>query len=279
MPRVVPALLIAFALSLPSARPAAAAGKFPDFKPGKSDVTFTESPPHSAADEVRARLGASDKPGPYDLAKEKFRIYIPKSYSHDQTWGLFVWINPGDDPGLPGAWEPVLEKHKLLAVAAFKSGNSRPIFDRMRLAIDGNFNMQQRFHIDPKRVYISGFSGGGRVSSMMGVGYSDIFAGAFPVCGVNFYTHIPVPSAVGKSWALNFLPPKEVLTIAKKSGRFVLLTGEKDFNRENTHAVYEKGYVKEGFKNTLYLEVPGLGHSPPGADWFEKGIEFLEKEK
>ena len=173
--------------------------------------------------------------------------------------------------------EPILEKRKLIAIAAYKSGNSRNIFDRFRLAIDAAFNMGNRFNIDPARVYVSGFSGGGRVASMVAVAYADLFSGAIPLCGVNFYTDIP--SEPGKHWPRGYVPVEPALKIAKESGRYVLVTGEKDMNLKNTRAVYEEGFKKEGFKHALLLEVPALGHAPPPAEWLEKGLEFLDRPK
>ena len=86
--------------------------------------------------------------------------------------------------------------------------------------------MRQRFNVDPRRVYISGFSGGGRVASCLGVAYADIFSGAMPFMGVNFYRDVPAPH--GKKFRLNYLPHKDLLAIAKKDGRFVLVTGSDD---------------------------------------------------
>jgi len=251
--------------------------KLPPFQAGASDVTFENSPPYCDADELKARFRSKEDAGPYDVAKEKFRLVVPKSYTHAAKWGLLVYVNAGDDPGLPGEYEPILEKHKLIAVAAYKSGNGRNVFDRFRMAIDANIGLQARFNIDPKRVYVSGFSGGGRVASMLSLAYADIFSGGIPLCGVNFYKDIP--STPGRMWQRNFIPVDEAIKIAKSTGRFVLVTGEKDMNLENTRAVYALGFKKEGFKHAQVLEVPGMGHRPPPADWFDKGLNFLDDPK
>jgi len=252
-------------------------GKLPPFQAGTSDVTFEKSPPHSDIDELKARFRASDAIPAYDVTKEKFRLVVPKSYTHAAKWGLFIYVNADDGAALPGGYDAVLEKHKLIAVSAYKSGNGRNIFDRFRMAIDADFNLQKRFNIDPTRVYVSGFSGGARVASMLCVAYADLFSGGIPFCGVNFYTEIP--SEGGKHWPVGYLPVDEALKIAKEGGRFVLVTGEKDMNLKETKSVYENGFRKEGFKHTLLLEVPGLGHAPPPADWFDKGLTFLDRPK
>lgn len=251
--------------------------KLPPFQAGTSDLTFVKSPPHCDADELKARFRSKEDAGPYDVSKEKFKVVVPKSYAHAAKWGLFVYISADDSPGLPAAYEAALEKRKLLAIAPYRAGNGRNIFDRFRLAIDANFNMTRRFNIDPDRVYLSGFSGGGRVASMAAVAYADLFAGAIPLCGVNFYTDIP--SEPGKAWPRGYIPVDEALKIAKPKGRYVLMTGEKDFNLKNTQAVFEQGFKKEGFKHAKLLEVPGMGHAPPPADWLDKGLEFLDRPK
>ena len=239
------------------------------------DVVFDASPPHSDAEEVRARFRNRETPGPYDVKKEKFRIVVPKSYAAGDKWGLLVYINPGDGAGLPAGYEAVLEKRKLLAVSPYKAGNERNAYDRFRLAIDAGYNMHKRYKVDPERVYVSGFSGGGRIASMLGVAYADLFAGAIPLCGVNFY--LDIPSEPGKVWPRNYIPVDEALKIAKTGSRFVLMTGEKDMNLANTRAVYEHGFKKEGFKRAALMEVAGLGHAPPPADRFDKALEFVDQ--
>jgi hypothetical protein len=253
------------------------AGQLPPFEPGASDAVFEKSSPQGEVDYLKSRFRFKVEATPYNVKQEKFRIVVPKSYAHAEKWGLFVYVNPGDDAGIPGGYEPILEKHRLIAVAAYKTGNERNVVDRFRLAIDARFNIAQRFNIDPARVYVSGFSGGGRIASMLGVAYTDLFPGAIPFCGANFYLNIP--SEPGKVWPSTYLPASEQLRTAKSSGRFVLVTGEKDMNLKNTQGVYESGFKKEGFKHVQLMEVPGMGHSPPPAEWLDKGLDFLDAPK
>lgn len=241
--------------------------------PGAQDIVFEKSPPHSDADELKARFRSRENAGPYDVSKEKFRLLLPKSYAPRARWGLFIYISADDSPGLPAEYAEVLEKHRLIALAPYRAGNSRNIFDRFRLAVDACFNGQRRFDVDPDRVIISGFSGGARVASMLGVAYADLFPGVLPLCGVNFYKDIP--SEAGKSWPLGYIPVDEALKIAKATGRFALMTGEKDFNLKNTRAVFELGFKKEGFKQVRLFEVPGLGHSPPPSAALAPALTYL----
>lgn len=250
-----------------------------DPKPGvRTTITFDESPPHSDALEVKLRLSAAETPPPYDVKKEAFDILLPKNFRKDDPHGMFIWISASDKPSIPAEWEPVLAEKKLIFIGAHKSGNPRSVFDRMRLAIDANYNIRKLATIDPARVYLSGFSGGARVASMLGVCYADLFPGTICCMGVNFYTDCITPDGK-QTFRIGYLPHDEFVAIAKAQCCYVLVTGEKDFNLANTQAVYENGFQKEGFKSVEMLNIPAQGHSPPNAEWLKKAIEFLDAGK
>ena len=108
--------------------------------------------------------------------------------------------------------------------------------------------------------------------------FERMFSGTMPFMGVNFYEDIPAGD--GKTtYGANFIPDDEVLAIAKKSCRYALVTGEKDFNRAGTKTVFEAGFKKEGFANVTYLEAPGVAHNLPPAKWLEQGLDFLDAGK
>ncbi|MEY2598406.1 MAG: hypothetical protein RLZZ142_665 [Verrucomicrobiota bacterium] len=245
---------------------------------GGSLVRFPGLPEHAEAEEVKARLHCVETPGPLNPAQDAFWVEVPAAYRPDGTWGVFVWISPSDSPQVPKEWLRVLEQRRLLFVGASKAGNSRNILDRIRLAVCANLGMRNKFRVDEKRMYASGFSGGGRVASMLGVAYADLFRGSIPFMGVNFYTDLP--SADGKKlYAPQYIPHPVVLDLAKRGTRHVLVTSDKDFNRADVQVVFQKGYRKEGFQSVEYLEVPGIGHTLPGAEWLEKALRGLDGER
>jgi len=245
--------------------------------PGKlSVIQFSESPIQSSDPEhVRHRLMALEAPGDYDVTKESFEVLLPEGWNARDPYGLFIWISASDSPRIPKEWEKVLADHGLIFIGAQNSGNKRDIFDRIRMAIDANHNIRQRYQIDGRRVYVSGFSGGSRVASMLGVAWGDMFSGTICCMGVNFYTDITAPD--GKVYGLNYLPSEQLLPVVKQACRYSLITAEKDFNLANTKGVYENGFVNEGFQNVQIFEVPGLGHKMPPADWLEKAIRFVDE--
>lgn len=70
-------------------------------------------------------------------------------------------------------------------------------------------------------------------------------------------------------------PQLAYLALARKRGRYVLLTGDHDANRAQTYDYYEYGYRKK-LRHVLYIQVPGMGHEMPPLEWYEKAIVFLD---
>jgi predicted esterase len=244
--------------------------------PERREITFTQTAPYSDETNLTRHFGYKVPLPAYTITNESFRVIIPESYSTNGSWGLLVWISPSDDPMIPADWRTELVKHQLLFVSASRSGNERHPLDRFRLALDATCNLCRRCKVDRRRIYIGGFSGGARIASMLGVAYADIFTGTLCVCGVNFYTDIA--ALHGQYYPATFTPDLGVLLLGKRSGRFVLLTGEQDENRENTQRVSASGFKREGFRNVLYLEVPGMGHSMPAATVFSTALDYLAGE-
>jgi predicted esterase len=250
-----------------------------NIKPGaRSPITFTASPQVSDNAQIKMRMHAMETPPPYDVSMEKYDILVPKKYKKGVPHGLFIWVSPSNAPSISPEWEAVLAEKKLIFVGAHNSGNNREVFARMRMAVDANDNLRSLFDIDDKRVYVSGFSGGARVASMLGVTYADMFTGAIAFMGVNFYTDI-VSLDKTEVFEARYIPHEEIAAMAKAESRYVLVTGDKDFNLKNTSAVFENGFKKEGFKHVELINVPGQGHQPPQAEWLKKAIEFLDSGK
>jgi len=250
--------------------------------PGKQ-TTFTERSPHSAVSAQCVRIGWSfqsiqsgDKEKDYDLKNETFQLYEPQAYDGSEPYGLFVWISAGPGGQLAPSWLEAMAQRKIIAIGADNSGNSRAPWIRFGLALDAAYNVAKQYKIDPRRVYVSGGSGGGRCSSMLGVAYPDVFQGGFYMIGCNYFRGLIPPGHPNERWGPDYFKPgSKLLALATKRSRHVLLTGDGDMNREQTKVIYA-GMLEDGFKHVTYIEIPGLGHQVPNRAWFEKGLDLLE---
>ncbi len=243
----------------------------------RAPISFKESTPMAAPEQLKMRLRAVETPRALDLSQERYEVIVPRSYKTDVPHGLFIWISPNDQCALPVDWEKVLADEKLIFIGALKSGNTRETMDRMQLAITANDQMRQAYNVDPSRVYISGHSGGSRVASMLAVAYADMFTGAVCFMGVNFF--FPTKAKDGTMYEARYIPHPEIATLAQNESRIVLVTGSKDFNLDNTTAIYEQGFKANEFKHVALFDIPGQGHGAPEKSWFIKALRYLDEDK
>ena len=231
--------------------------------------------------EIEAASKKDGKPIDYDLANETFEAYVPEDYTGDEPYGLIVWVSPGPSGSVHRQWLDVLRKHKLIWVGADNSGNDRIPRDPHRPG-----NRRGGIHAEdvqdrPVPRLCVGRSGGGRCSSTLAFAFPEIFTGGgYPIIGINFYRRVEVGPAAngGTEFYPQGLkpPPGKLAQVMKKERRFVLLTGDNDMNRKETN-LYADAMKKDGFKYVTYIQVPGMGHQPPDAEWFEKGIIALDE--
>ncbi|MEK7414993.1 MAG: hypothetical protein AAB263_16890 [Planctomycetota bacterium] len=224
-------------------------------------TTFAERYADSTHERMGKRYGwGAPRPEDiYDLTKEEFDVNVPGSYDGSTPWGLVVYINAGKG-GNARAYSALLAKHKLIWVGATNVPNERAVPPRWGLALDAVWNMRKQYRIDPRRVYISGFSGGGRCASQVGPTWPELFSGGIYFCGCN------APR----------LPSDKALSARALAGRYAFMTGSGDFNRPGTQATHAE-YKSAGFKHTEYFEQPGLAHGTPSAEWFEKALVFVDR--
>jgi predicted esterase len=208
----------------------------------------------------------------YDLASESFEAFVPAGYNPKAPHGLFVWMGMSR---CPQAWLDVLARHKLIMVSVnFVERRA----DTYAKSLDAVHNMKKRYNIDPKRVYVAGFSGGGVHATHMVQGFPDVFSGGyFLVWGGGFYDMFENEE---KGWRLAAELGqggwKGPLDQIKKDMKLVILKGERESSQVQHGRANYQALSLDGFTRVTYLEVPRLGHTFPSTSWFEKGIVALE---
>lgn len=248
---------------------------------GRFEFSIDTPSPIASAEECNRRFRWIDrnKPPRLDVSKETFQALVPETYAADGTWGVLVWASPSETGFMcPQPWHEVLAKHKLLWVGADNAGNQRHSDHRVRLAVEAALWAQRNYRLDPGRVYVAGFSGGGKVAGMCGNLYSDVFTGAFSICGITYHKGVPTGLEKNKFYPPTYPPPVGPLyKAARERNRHVLLTGDEDFNLNSTRQTHRLGYEKDRYARAVLLIVPGLAHALPDAEWFDRGLEALDR--
>jgi tetratricopeptide (TPR) repeat protein len=249
---------------------------------GRQSVFFTEMSPLGSAEVYAQRFDVGDdlaEVPPEVLARsldgETFQVYVPETYRPEEPHGLLVWVSPTPFGGFRSAEFPeVLARRKLIWVGADGAGNERGRWERSALALDAAHNMTRLYTIDPQRVYVAGYSGGGRLSSSLVLLYPELFTGGIFYYGCNWFERIGVPDKPGSFWPASFPPPRDLEALRRHS-RLVFVTGQLDFNRQQTRAIRRRAEAN-GFEHVTYIEIPGANHyyGIPG-EWLDRSLDAL----
>ena len=253
---------------------------------GRYRTRFDQVSPLGGMEVLIERLGIDEQyvrkidpqGGRYAIDEESFQVYVPEQQPPRGAYGLFIWISPLPFGGFASdEVRDVLEAKGLIWIGADHSGNSRPVWYRVLLALDAVHNAKRYYDIDVRRIYAAGYSGGGRVASTLAQLYPDIFRGGFSFFGCDYWHRVAIPHMPGAHWPAAFPPPSRSDAKAiRSSNRFVLLTGELDFNRSQTKGVYTQ-MKDDGFEHLKLLVIPGASHyHRVENEWIEQGIDFLD---
>ena len=221
------------------------------------------------------RTGRFRMPDPR-RAGESFEVYVPEAYAAGEPHGALVWISPGPFGGTERReiWK-LLDERRVIWIGANRSGNDRSPSDRAALALDAAALVQELYDVDRARVWVGGYSGGGRVASGLALLSPDVFRGGLFVMGCDFYRDVPVPFAPGSTWRAALREPPRLREL-RREHRFVLLTGFRDFNVSQCRAVAE-AFAREGFRHAVLLEAPALSHYDPVPEaWWGRALSFLD---
>lgn len=215
------------------------------------------------------RIPAADRV----LELEKLMVRLPRGYTPRQPAGLLVWMSPDDEGSPPEPLHAALDAAGMIAVGFNKCGNTRPVANRYQLALDAVATATRRYHVDPRRVYISGLSGGGRVASVLAACFPDVFTGAIPIVGLNAPEPVPmaggrvVPPAFaragGRTWALF------------RQRRVAVITGGKDFNQPEIIAAAQ--VLRTDGVPVQVFEYLDMGHELPTAERFETALRWVDE--
>jgi len=252
---------------------------------GRFSISFKERHPLTDLKDLCRRQGwkiADVKKAEPELESLKiedvaFEVAVPETYAPEKSFGLLVWISPSDSGTPPEEWIDVLAQKNLVFIGAHNSGNARGVAYRLGFALDAVHNITKRYSIDKGRIYVTGFSGGGRTASRAGIAYPDVFTGGIYQGGMDFYRAVPDPADAKREFPPTFVKPEgDLFRKVKSESRHVVLVGQKDFNRPSAKAIFDVMVKKEQFTRATYVEMPGKEHEPADAAALGKAIDALD---
>jgi pimeloyl-ACP methyl ester carboxylesterase len=192
---------------------------------------------------------------------------VPTSPAPASGYALLVFVPPWQDARVPVEWFPALDRNHVIFVTAAGSGNDAEVLDRRDpLALLAAYNVMQRYHVDPARVYVGGFSGGSRVALRLALAYPDLFRGALLDAGSDPIGTTQVP-----------LPPGDLLHRFQQDSRIVFLTGSDDLVRRTQLAHTRTSFAQWCVFDPESITLLHTGHVLADAAAFAQGLAALFK--
>jgi predicted esterase len=245
---------------------------------GLYTTSFTETTPLAEQREVAQRMlhrivyeqdlaqGSLPSGQSIDPAKESWHVYVPDGYTGSEPYGVLVWVAPYDSGEIAYGWQGQLSDHKLIYVAADKSGNDQGVMDRrVPLALTGLANIEAQYKVDPARIYVGGFSGGGVTASRIAAAYSDVFTGG-----------LFVSTSEGIGSENTPVPPLERYTQMKQRGRYVFTIGTEETNNQVMTGRAVDEYRSLCVLRVEFIHIPNRGHANLEPRVFARALKYLD---
>lgn len=194
-------------------------------------------------------------------------VYVPPGYDGTVNYGVLVYISPGNGGvGLVPGWDKLFEERKLIYCSPSGTGNDQADMRRIALALDSVATIRANYKIDPKRLFVSGTSGGGATATMLGVNYEEFMA---IDCARGSYPDSPS--------CFPYLDAGDIREVARQKKRFAWVSGPKDRNYQSIIAGVA-GWNAAGVESKLF-ESPEQGHAAGSADLMRQALTWIEVEE
>jgi poly(3-hydroxybutyrate) depolymerase len=207
--------------------------------------------------------GGSQEPAPGQIAEnvtcrgdagQRYAVFLPSGYSHDRAWPILYAFDAGAKGLLPvQRFQDAAERYGYIVAGSNNSRNGPVALadDALRAMMA---DTASRFAIDPRRIYLAGFSGGARAAVRAAIALGDHAAGV-------------IGAAAGF--------PIGVEPTSSMSFAYYGTTGTDDFSYPEMTTLDET-LGRLGLPHRL--EIFDGGHDWPPADVCVRAIEWMEAE-
>jgi predicted esterase len=211
-----------------------------------------------------SRTGKSLSETSFDLAAEKFLVYVPP-VKPPQGYGLIVFVPPWQKSQLPNGWGPMLDQFGMIFVTAAHSGNQEDVVSRREpLALIAALNVMAQYPVDPSRVLVGGMSGGSRMAQRLALAYPDLFRGALLNSGSDVIGTIVEP-----------LPPAPLFRQFQTATRLLYVTGDEDTANVETETRSKRSMQDWCISDVNSMRMSFTGHEVAPATVFARALQSL----
>ena len=188
----------------------------------------------------------------------EWRMYVPRNYDVATPPGVLVFISSIDWGGIPAEWQPVMDAHNLIWISPSHAGGSAPVQERIIKSIIAPRAAGVDYAINSERVYIAGFSDGGKVANLVQAADPVTFSGGIYICGALFWGD-KTPARLDQM----------------RSNRHVFVRGCFDPKEREVKGVYDE-YREAGFEELRLITVQTRRQRLPQPQYLDQAIRYLD---
>src|SRR5258706_3206938 len=198
-----------------------------------------------------------------------YQVYVPADYATKPTWPAILFLHGagerGDDGllqtnvGLAPAIRQNPSRYPAIVVFPQVPRDSQWVGSAGDMAVAALQQTMREFHVDPRRVYLTGLSMGGHGTWYVAYQHPDLFAAVVPICG--WVREFPqfrgsVPAVPGDSAAVmaNLVQPLGKVPVLIFHGE-----GDQVVNVNRSHE--PAAALKAAGADAHHTELPGLNHN------------------
>lgn len=218
---------------------------------------------------------APDVAAALPLESQSACLRVPEAYDDSVAFACLVQMMPVDKGLVPRGWDEVLDARRVIYVCPDQVGNRRGEWERAVRALDALAGVSERYMIDPRRVWIGGFSGGGYMAFWIQMLWPEVFRGA-----LNQGRDFPLEKvrAGGGSFypaAMPFLGESDFRGVSVRGNRWAFLMGDRDPNWALL-GQGEAAWKRCGFQSRIFA-MSGEGHELPDGPTLGAALAWVEE--
>ena len=131
-------------------------------------------------------------------------------------------------------------------------GNQQKVERRIAVSVLGTLQALEAHQYDEDRVYLFGYSGGGRMASRIMFYFPEIYDACLGICGFDYNRRIDF-SAFTKDSNYGFFPysgPQNENRL--KQRKLAVISGPSDFRYRYLREIVNKGYKQDGYTIQMF---------------------------
>lgn len=188
----------------------------------------------------------------------EWSVYVPGDYSPKRPPGVIVFVPSRSRGTVPDNWRALMDEKNLIWMGPMVAGASEPSNERVLKAILAPYAIADRYAVNSNRVYIAGYSDGGKVANIVHSADPVMFKGGLYICGALFW---------GDEDPVKF---KKVL-----ANRHVFIGGCAGTDKRDVIRAHQN-FVEAGLENASLITMPTPRGWLPRTATMEGAIDFLD---